>query len=104
MSLNTREQNATRAELNANLELAQLRPDDIAAAVGLPLAHINEALAVSGARPEHVWLVRDYLELTLQSLGRRPHPYSKLTEPMRAAARAWFPLVDVEAAINAANH
>jgi hypothetical protein len=96
MTLDPREQDSTRNELAANLELAQTTPARTASAVGLSPARIHAALAVAGARPEDVWLVRDYFEHLIRSRGQTPVPYSKLPESMRASAKAWFPLVDID--------
>jgi hypothetical protein len=102
MSLDSREQQRTRAELAENLALAQTSPDAIAGAIGLPQARVDAALAVTDARPEDVWLVRDYLEHIITSLGGTPLPYTKLREDMRAAAQTWFPLIAVDEAMKAA--
>lgn len=70
--------------------------------MGLPQARVDAALAVTRARPEDVWLVRDHLEHVLRSRNVTPVPYSKLSESMRVAAQAWFPLVDFDRASESA--
>lgn len=102
MSLNRRQQAATRDELAANLELAGVKPTDVAAALGLAEGRVEAALAVIEARPQDVWLVRDYLDRVIRSHGSTPRPYTSLSENMRAAAHAWFALVDVDQAMKEA--
>ncbi|MDJ0396442.1 DUF2316 family protein [Rhodococcus sp. G-MC3] len=100
MSLNTRERAATRDELHANLALTLLSPATIAAELGISEQRVVAALAVAGSRPEDIWLVRDYLDYSIRAGGATPHPYSSLSEDMRAAAQTWFPLVDVQTIID----
>ncbi|GAA4682744.1 DUF2316 family protein [Frondihabitans cladoniiphilus] len=102
MSLTTRTQAATREELATNLSLAGETPDEIATKIGLSEARVLAALDVAGARPEDVWLVRDYLDHVISEAGGTPRPYSSLSEQMRAAAENWFPLVDVDQAMREA--
>lgn len=92
MSLNNRERAATRDELNSNLAPSGLSPSAISTAVGITEARVTAALAVTGSRPEDVWLVRDYLDSIIRAAGSNPRPYSKLGEDMRAKAQDWFPL------------
>lgn len=95
MSLNRTERSDTRDELNANLALSGLTPDDIASALEWNPARTNAALSVTGAEPRDVWLVRDYLEVIITAAGQIPLPYSSLTVEMRSAADSWFGLVAV---------
>lgn len=95
MSLNRIERGATRDELNANLVLSGLTPDDIATALQWNPIRTEAALSVSGTEPRDDWLVRDYLEVSITAAGHAPVPYSSLTEQMRGAAESWFGLVDV---------
>lgn len=101
MSLNRTERGDTRDELNANLALSGLNPDDIASALHWTPARTKTALSVSGAEPRDVWLVRDYLEVIITATGHASVPYSSLTEQMRNAADSWFGLADVADAVNA---
>lgn len=43
------------------------------------------------SRPEVVWLLRDHLAEVIEARGEHPHPYTHLTDEMRAAAERWFP-------------
>ncbi|SNT00422.1 hypothetical protein SAMN05421642_10835 [Rhodococcoides kyotonense] len=96
MSLTKRERAATSNELHANLVRSGLSQSELAAKLEIVEQRVNAVLALDGARPEDVWLVRDYLDRAIRSAGLTPQPYSKLTEAMRAAAKSWFPLTDVE--------
>ncbi|MCO4252152.1 DUF2316 family protein [Pseudarthrobacter raffinosi] len=100
MSLSHYQRAATREELSANLALSGLSVADAAAAVGIGSARVQAALDVAGAQPQDVWLVRDYLDRVIRSNGGTPRTYSSLTEQMRAAAQAWFPLTDVDDVMN----
>ena len=102
MSLNRREQAATCDELAANLDRAGVTSTDVATTLGLSNTRVDAALAVNAARPEDVWLIRDYLDHVIRSHGSIPRPYSSLSENMRAAAQAWFTLIDVDQAMKEA--
>ena len=90
MSLNAQERKQTSTELKANLELSELTVEGIAADLDLTSGEVERALEVESARPAHVWLLRDHLEAAVRARGVEPHPYSVLTEGMRAAASRWF--------------
>lgn len=102
MSLNHRQRAATREELRENLELSRRSVADAATDLGISSTRVQAALDVAGARPQDVWLVRDYLDRAIRSNGATPRPYSSLTEQMRAAAQAWFPLADIDDVMNGA--
>ncbi|MEN0128918.1 MAG: DUF2316 family protein, partial [Brevundimonas sp.] len=96
MSLNERERTRTSDELRANFELSGLTPAQLAADLELSPQELELTLAVApGSRPEMVWALRDHLEGAILARGAVPHPYSRLTEQMRASAAIWFPLRDV---------
>jgi hypothetical protein len=101
MSLNRKEQDDTRRELRENLDLAGLTPPEIARALRVSPERVESALGVHGASPVDVWLVRDYLDVTVRSRGRDPFPFSLLTEESRSAAQGWFPLLDVSDVVKA---
>ncbi len=103
MSLNNSQRSATREELQTNLDLAGLSRAEVSTALGLSTPRVHAAFNVAGARPEDVWLVRDYLDRTIQAAGATPHAYSSLTEGKRAAAQAWFRLSDVEDVVKRAS-
>jgi len=100
MSLDQRQTAATRDELAINLARSGQTSGGLADVTGLDRSHVRAALQVDGARPEDVWLVRDYLDRVIRSNGGTPLPYSTLTEQARAAARVWFPLRDIDAVLN----
>ncbi|TFC01046.1 DUF2316 family protein [Cryobacterium adonitolivorans] len=102
MSLNRSERGDTCNELNANLVLSGLTPENIGGALGWTLDRTTAALAVAGAAPRDVWLVRDYIDAAIIAAGKTPHPYSSLTEQMRSAADSWFGLIDVADVITGA--
>ncbi len=104
MSLNRNQSEATRAELHSNTELSGLSADAIANALGMSLERVQSALGVSGAAPQDVWLVRDFLDRTIRRAGGTPYPYTSLTESARAAAQGWFGLRDVEAVLGEQQH
>ncbi|RRQ29260.1 DUF2316 family protein [Rhodococcus sp. Eu-32] len=79
MSLSKRERTATSNELHANLVLSGLSPTDVAGKLDIDEQRITAALALERARPEDVWLVRDYLDHAIKSAGLTPQQYSKLT-------------------------
>ncbi|GAA2096656.1 DUF2316 family protein [Kitasatospora saccharophila] len=92
MSLNDEERARTAAELRANLELTGLDADRAGAELGFDGGRLAQVLAVAGADPADVWLLRDHLEDLVRAAGREPVPYTVLTEEARAAAERWFPL------------
>lgn len=100
MSLDQRQTAATRDELATNLARSGQTSGGIADVTGLNRSRVRAALQVDGARPEDVWLVRDYLDRVIRSTGGTSLPYSTLTEQARAAARVWFPLRDIDAVMN----
>ena len=96
MSLDQAQRAATQAELRKNLALSGLTASDVADDLGLQSSRARAALEVAGARPEDVWLVRDYLDRVIRSAGTTPQPYSSLTEDERVSAHAWFSLFDLD--------
>lgn len=93
MSLNTEQRHRTADELHANLVLAGVTEAHLRADTDLDEHEFREAMHVSTrSRPEHVWLVRDRLEVLVHAAGKRPVPFTVLTEDMRAPASVWFPL------------
>lgn len=88
MSLNRRESRATSLELHTNLELAGLTPYDVAIALGRAPAWVQATLDLAGARPEEVWLLRDYLDRAVRTAAATPVPWSVLTDQARATAQA----------------
>jgi len=92
MSLSSSEQQATSNELNANFELSALTPDEICVDLGITRAGLDEIFGVTRAKPEDVWMLRDYLDAAIEDRGLVPQPYSSLRPGMRAAAARWFPL------------
>lgn len=96
MSLNKREQAATSEELGVNLELSGLGVEGLQRDLGMDEERIEAALAVAGADPIDVWLVRDYLERLVVTRGATPRAYSVLTEAARLSALKWFALYDID--------
>ncbi|MCZ9310182.1 DUF2316 family protein [Corynebacterium uberis] len=94
MSLSVQQLRATAAELRENMLRAGLTPADLPELTGLDARRAAAALAVAGASPADVWLLRDRLDTAVLRAGARPAPYSALTEDMRAAAAAWFGVRD----------
>ena len=94
MSLDHQQREVTRRELTVNLERTGQTPAELAQTLGLTEGEVRAALELDGARPEHVWLLRDQLDRYVEAGGARPHPYSVLTEQARIAARRWFDLTD----------
>jgi hypothetical protein len=93
MSLSTEERRRTAQELRANLALAGVTESRARGGTDLDEHEWREAMHVSSrSRPEDVWLVRDRLVVLVRAAGRRPVPFTVLTEDMRAAASVWFPL------------
>lgn len=92
VSLNTQQREHTRAELAANLSRAGWSTEKIARGLGISTDRVEAALAIDGAAPEDVWLVRDALEIIIRSRGENPLPYTSLSESARSAARSWFSL------------
>ncbi|TFD58959.1 DUF2316 family protein [Cryobacterium suzukii] len=83
MSLNDQQRAATREELRSNLALSGQSVADAASALGLSSAQVQAALDVTGAPPEDVWLLRDYLNRVIRSNGLTPRPYSSLAHACR---------------------
>lgn len=95
MSLNAEQRRVTSDELRANLELAGIEIDDVAARLEIPSAGIRAALAIEpGTDPALVWQLRDVLESAARAAGKQPHPYTYLPESMRSAARGWYGVGD----------
>jgi hypothetical protein len=93
MSLNTEQRHRTAEELRANLVLAGVTEAHLRADTDLDDHEFREAMHVSTrSRPEHVWLVRDRLEVLVHAAGKQPVPFTVLTEATRAPAAVWFPL------------
>lgn len=92
MSLGRSETQRTSDELHANFELSGLTRTEVEVDLGLAAQPVDEIFAVVHAKPEDVWMLRDYLEDAIVTRGETPHPYSSLTPTMRAAAARWFPL------------
>lgn len=90
MSLTPAQQRQTAAELQANFELSGLSTADLRQLTGWIQERIVATLTVDSADPADVWRLRDLLEAEVRSAGRKPVPYSVLTEQARASARAWF--------------
>lgn len=102
MSLDQRQTAATRDELAINLARSGQTVGGIAGVTRLGRSRVQAALAVDGAQPQDVWLVRDYLHRVICLASGTPHPYSTLTGQARAAAQAWFPLRDIDEVLNGA--
>ncbi|QDZ15219.1 DUF2316 family protein [Humibacter ginsenosidimutans] len=90
MSLNRAEREQTRLELQHNLKLSGWSDERLAAALGVQVERVREALAVATPDPADVWLVRDALDAAVRAAGLEPGAYSRLTEENRASAQRWF--------------
>ncbi|MGT2425779.1 DUF2316 family protein [Amnibacterium kyonggiense] len=92
MALTPEERHRTAEELHANLLLAGVTEAHLRSDTDLDEHEFREAMHVSPrSRPEHVWLLRDRLLVLVRAAGRRPVPFTVLTEPARAAAPVRFP-------------
>lgn len=83
MSLTPAQQRQTAAELQANFELSGLSTADLRQLTGWIQERIVATLTVDSADPADVWRLRDLLEAEVRSAGRKPVPYSVLTEQAR---------------------
>ena len=93
MSLNSEQREGTRNELRANLESCGLTPGAVAEELGFTPERLEVALAVGAdSNPADVWMLRDFLESAVRSVGGTPARYSVLTETARSDAQRWFGL------------
>jgi hypothetical protein len=93
MSLTTEQRHRTATELRANLVLAGVTEAHLRHDTDLDDHQFREAMHVSSrSRPEHVWLLRDRLQVLVRAAGHQPVPFTVLTDDVRAAASVWFPL------------
>ena len=93
MSLNAKEQERTRVELEANRELSGLDLEELADALAMSPQRTRSALALAAdSDPVDVWQLRDYLELAVRAAGATPAPYTVLTDRARVQAARWFAL------------
>ena len=94
MSLDADQRERTRRELAAAFERAGWPASRLASALGVGEDRVLAALAVDGARPADVWLVRDALDAVLRGRGEEPGRWTELPESARASADGWFGLSD----------
>lgn len=93
MSLTMSQRMATSAELWHNLIMSGAGEEIVRIGLGMEPQQFRAAMDLTAeSRPEDTWLLRDYLEKLVVSVGGTPLPYTVLTEEARAAARRWFPL------------
>lgn len=92
MSLNRAQRAATSAELMTNLELSGLTAEQLRDDLGWSAAELDQTLAVTGADPAMVWMLRDVLEKAILARGLRPEPYSWLIPGMAEPQQRWFGL------------
>ncbi|MFT4211921.1 MAG: DUF2316 family protein [Microbacterium sp.] len=92
MSLNARERERTRAELQRAFELVGRDADAVAADLDVTPDRLRRTVAVDDADPADVWLLRDYLVQAAADLDRGPVVFTVLTDAARAQADAWFDL------------
>lgn len=78
MSLSTAQLRQTSAELNEDLRISGLAPEQICTALHISQPELDAVLSLSGESPTAVWRVRDYLEEKIRQQGKTPCPYSAL--------------------------
>ncbi len=80
MSLNTKQFELTRIEMAKNYEISGLTPETIQADLGFSAQDFMNALEVLPSySPTNVWKLRDYLEKKILEQGKKPVPFSVLT-------------------------
>ncbi|QNE35269.1 DUF2316 family protein [Leifsonia shinshuensis] len=94
MSLDGEQRERTRGELATAYERAGWPVSRLASALNVGEDRVLAALAVDGAQPADVWLVRDALDAVLRSRGEEPGTWTELPESARASAEGWFGLRD----------
>jgi len=97
MSLSRSQQARTRKELQSNLALSGWTTTQFAAALGIDEGRLVAALAVDGAHPADVWLIRDAIDAVVRASDREPVPYTSMTEQNRSSAEGWFGIASPDA-------
>ncbi|MCH4170198.1 MAG: DUF2316 family protein [Lactobacillus sp.] len=87
MSLTPEESQRTKAELNANYQLANLSLAQIAQDLQTTPAHVQEVLNLNVRRIEEPWILKHYLDTQIKAAGNQPLPYSRL---VGSPAKYWF--------------
>lgn len=78
--LNARQIEQTRKELACNYEISGLPPETIRQDLGFSRDDFVNALELIPHRsPTNVWKLRDYLEKKILEQGKRPVPFTVLT-------------------------
>lgn len=95
MSLNRNETEQTGRELRRHAEVTGLEAAQLGHWLGVPTSAVEQVLAMDGADPALVWLVRDALDLDARERGLDAGGWSTMTDANRRRAQAWFRLRDV---------
>jgi hypothetical protein len=90
MSLTDVQRRQTAKEMRANLSLSGLDVAQLGRETGWNSERLASTLEVDGAAPIDVWRLRDVLEQAVIRTGKKPAPFTVLTESARGSARAWF--------------
>lgn len=97
MSLNRTETQQTGRELRRHAEAAGLDAAQLGDWLGASESAVEQVLAMDGADPALVWLVRDALDLEVRERGLDAGGWSTMTDANRRRAQSWFRLRDVPA-------
>ena len=90
VSLTDVQRRQTAKEMRANLSLSGLDETQLGRDTGWSSERVASTLEVDGAAPIDVWRLRDVLEQAVIRSGKKPAPFTVLTESARGSARGWF--------------
>jgi len=93
MSLTSRQQRQTAAELRTHLDAIGLSEEVVASRLGFASERLVRTLSVTNSGdPADVWLLRDYLVQAAADKGVVVAPFTILTDTSRRQAAVWFDL------------
>ena len=92
VSLNSREREVTGEQLRRHVEVLGVSEQALAAWLDLEPQAVEDTVAVRGADPVVVWLVRDGLDGLARHRGVDAGGWTVLTDSSRQAAQRWFRL------------
>jgi len=90
VSLTDSQRRQTAKEMRANLSLSGLDEAQLGRETGWDSERLASTLKVDGAAPIDIWRLRDVLERAVIRTGKKPAPFTVLTESARSPAKAWF--------------